>query len=179
MLGFQHKSTERSKLKVKIKMMSPCHSVQMSTQRWIPLWFMYWRKTLPNRYIKIKFDVGYFQWLVSRRLKSHLLFASTKKCSRLSWVFTQSELIEPVCTQAAQLGINFIIFLSQHTVRDLLLLRDLIKNAPLLKESRKRWRRNQKKNEKKKKPRSWPDLNPWPQEFCSACVCSSAVPQLS
>ena len=32
--------------------------------------------------------------------------------------FTQSELIDPALPQAAQLGIHFIIFLLQNTVRD-------------------------------------------------------------
>ena len=52
----------RSKSIVEIKMMSPYHSVQMSTQHHIWLWCMCWQQTVPNRCIKIKFNVGYFQW---------------------------------------------------------------------------------------------------------------------
>ena len=40
-----------------------------------------------------------------------------KEVQRVLIFLTQSELIEPVSPQAAQLGIHFIIFLSQHTVR--------------------------------------------------------------
>ena len=55
----------------------------------------------------------------------------------LSWLqhwrfFTQSELIKHVLPQAAQLCIHFIIFISQHIVRD------LVKDAPQVKGSRKR-----------------------------------------
>ena len=52
----------RSKPKVKIKIMSPYHSVQTSTQCWIWLQCVCWQQTVPNRYIKIEFDIGYFQW---------------------------------------------------------------------------------------------------------------------
>ena len=43
-------------------MMSPYHSVQISTQRRIWLWCLCWQQRVPNRYIKIKFNIGYFQW---------------------------------------------------------------------------------------------------------------------
>ena len=62
MLGFQHKCTDRSKPYIKIKMMRPYHSVQMSTQRQIWLWCVCWQQAVPNRYIKVEFDIGYFQW---------------------------------------------------------------------------------------------------------------------
>ena len=51
---------------------------------------------------------------------------------------TQSELIEPVSPEAAQLGIHFF----HNTQSDMqLLLRELNKDTPPVKESRKRWRR--------------------------------------
>ena len=63
MLGFRHKCTySRSKPNVEIKMMSPYHSMQMSTQRRIQLRCMCLQQTVPNRHIKVKFGVGYFQW---------------------------------------------------------------------------------------------------------------------
>ena len=62
MLGFRHKCTDRPKPNVEIKMTSPYHSVQMSTQHQIWLQCMCWQKTLPNRYIEVEFDVGYLQW---------------------------------------------------------------------------------------------------------------------
>ena len=48
-------------------MISPYHSVQMSTQSQIWLQCKCWQQTVPNRYIEVKFDVGYFQWNVSIR----------------------------------------------------------------------------------------------------------------
>ena len=48
-------------------MMSPYHSVQMSTQSQIRLQCKCWQQTVPNRYIEVEFDVGYFQWNVSIR----------------------------------------------------------------------------------------------------------------
>ena len=53
--------------------------------------------------------------------------------------FTQSELIEPVSAQAAQLCIHFLLYYFHNTQSEMhLLLRDLIKDTPLVKESRKR-----------------------------------------
>ena len=46
-------------------LMSLYHSVQMSTQSWLWLRCMCWQQTVPNRYIEIKFDVGYFQWYMA------------------------------------------------------------------------------------------------------------------
>ena len=72
--------------------------------------------------------------------------------------FTQTELIEP---QAAQLGIHFFhnTQLEMH-----LLLRDLIKDNPLVKESRKK--------EEEKNPSTWRDSNPRPTHYeaCSTVV---------
>ena len=65
MIGFQHKWTDGSKPNVKINMMSPHHSVQMSTQHQIQLWWMCWQQTVPNRYIEVEFNIGYFQWYVA------------------------------------------------------------------------------------------------------------------
>ena len=62
MWGFWHKWTDRSKPNVKIKMMSPYHSAQMSTRCQIRLRCMSWQQTVPNRYIEMEFDVGYLQW---------------------------------------------------------------------------------------------------------------------
>ena len=62
MFGFWQKCTDRSKLNFKIKMMRPYHIVQMSTQRRIWLQCMCWQQALSNTYIKVEFDVGYFQW---------------------------------------------------------------------------------------------------------------------
>ena len=64
MLGFWHKCTERLKPNVEIKMMSPYHSVQMSTQYRLWLRCMCWKQTVPNRYIEVEFNFGYFQWYV-------------------------------------------------------------------------------------------------------------------
>ena len=58
MLGFWHKYTDRSKPIIKIKMMIPYHSVQMNTQP-LNLTSMYVLRV--DRYIKIEFDVEYFQ----------------------------------------------------------------------------------------------------------------------
>ena len=43
-------------------MMSTHHSVQMSSQGPIWLQCMCWQQTVPNGYIKIEFDIGYFLW---------------------------------------------------------------------------------------------------------------------
>ena len=37
----------------------------MSTQRLIRLRCMCWQHTVPNKYIQVKFDIGYLQWYVS------------------------------------------------------------------------------------------------------------------
>ena len=81
--------------------------------------------------------------------------------------FTQTELIEPVSHQAAQLGIHFFhnTQLEKH-----LLLRNLIKDTVLVKESRNRWM-------KKKSPAPGRISNLQPQEFCSAGLCSTSVLQ--
>ena len=80
--------------------------------------------------------------------------------------FIQSKLIEPVLPQAAQLGMHLFCYITFTTQLEMhLLLRDLIKDTPLAKDSKKRYRRNQKKKKKAQR-----DSNLRPQEFCSAGV---------
>ena len=95
-----------------------------------------------------------------------------------SLCFTQSELIEPVLPQAAQLGIHFlIIFLSQHAVRDAPPLRDLIKDTPLVKE-RKVGRDREKEEEEFRKPSTRREPNPRPPEHeaCALPLCYNRGP---
>ena len=56
--------------------------------------------------------------------------------------------------QAAQLGIHFFYFLSQHTVRDAPPLRDLIKDTPLVKERKVGRDREKKSKEEKEEEKS-------------------------
>ena len=48
-------------------MSTPYHSVQMCAQHQIQLPCMCWQQTVPNRYIQVKFDIGYCQWYASIR----------------------------------------------------------------------------------------------------------------
>ena len=84
--------------------------------------------------------------------------------------FTQSELIEPVLPQAAKLGIHFYFFYKTQLEMHLLLW-DLVKDTPLLKESRKRERRNQQKKKAQ-------DSNPRPQDYeaCALPLCYNSSP---
>ena len=69
---------------------------------------------------------------------------------------TQSELIEPVLPQEAQLSIHFLLHFFHNTLLEMyLLLRDMIKDTPLVKEEIKK-----KSKEEEKKPSNQRDSNP-------------------
>ena len=61
----------------------------MSTQRQIWLGCVCWQQTVPNRYIKVELNVGYFQWSVPIRKitanEGSKISVSTGRC-RLSWI---------------------------------------------------------------------------------------------
>ena len=84
-LGFWCMCTDRSKPNVQIKMMSPYHSVQMSTQHRIWLWCMGWQQTVSNRNIEIEFDFGYFQWYMPMNSSEWPKFESCKSKREAFW----------------------------------------------------------------------------------------------